>query len=337
MSCPAISVLLLLLLLPLSLQAQTERKNRNIFHRGWNTFNTVLDTVYARTKFDTTYIQRAHDRWTIKLNGVGSTQHYRMRDWSEDGPTLSVRSSFRATLGAHISYRGLGFGFAINPGKLSGRNADAQFRIASMGNAFGFEVIYSQAKSFRGYLKYADDSRADFSVGDLNQRMLAANVYYCFNRRKFSTAAAFSQSQIQRKSCGSFLIGASYTYSDLDIVPNKTIGKFNETEGHQLGVGAGYAYNWVFSHKWLISAACIPEIMVYNRMTSSGGGLEPVVAKMRFPDFAAWTRMSITKNWDRHFICLQGTVVSNFTYDGSERTSLNYVRFNGKLSYGIRF
>lgn len=309
----------------------------NFFQRTWNTFNHVLDEVDKRTKFDSTHIQPAHRGWTVKINGVGSVQYYRNHDWSNGDAQYNVRSSLRATLGAHISYRGLGFGFSINPGKLTGRNADAQFMLSSMGNAFGFELLYSQAKSFRGKIEYSDGTKDVFDVGDLSKRMVAANAYYSFNRRKFSSAAAFSQSQIQNKSCGSFLIGASYTYSLVDIVPNKSFGKYNQTESHQLGIGAGYAYNWVLPHKWLIHASCIPQIMVYNRLKSWAVGLDPVVAHMRFPDFAAWTRFSIVKNWSRHFFCLQGSFISNFMQNGDEKNNSIYLRFNGKLSYGIRF
>ena len=43
------------------------------------------------------------------------------------------------------------------------------------------------------------------------------NLYYIFNHKRFSYPAAFSQSTIQRRSCGSALCGIGYTQHTLSI------------------------------------------------------------------------------------------------------------------------
>ena len=40
--------------------------------------------------------------------------------------------------------------------------------------------------------------------------MLTLNAYYAFNGRRFSYPAVFSQSWMQKRSCGSLMLGASF-------------------------------------------------------------------------------------------------------------------------------
>jgi hypothetical protein len=98
------------------------------------------------------------------------------------------------------------------------------------------------------------------------------NVYYIFNHGRFSYPAAFSQSTIQKISCGSWLAGVGYTRHSLEFDHNSLQTLINEKMGPQaveldsalmfdnvryydVSLSGGYAYNWVFAKNCLFCAS----------------------------------------------------------------------------------
>jgi hypothetical protein len=99
-----------------------------------------------------------------------------------------------------------------------------------------------------------------------------ANIYYIFNHGRFSYPAAFSQSTIQKISCGSWLAGVGYTRHSLDFdsdqlqnlidsklgkqtIPVDSGLRVDEVRYYDLSISGGYAYNWVFAKNWLLGSS----------------------------------------------------------------------------------
>ena len=87
-------------------------------------------------------------------------------------------------------------------------------------------------------------NRRKMKIGSISQKTLNLNFYYAFNYCKSSFPAAFSQSYIQKRSAGSWMIGASFDGS-------KTKVKGMTIRLNELALGAGYGYNLVPSAKVL--------------------------------------------------------------------------------------
>ena len=143
----------------------------------------------------------------------------------------------RGTLSMAVAYRGLGLGLAVNPAKLAGKNQDFEFNLNSYSNRYGFDVVYLSSKTFHGHQEVGG-SEIDIHKGEISQKALNLNFYYAFNYRKFSFPAAFSQSYIQKRSAGSWMVGASFDGS-------KTKVKGMTIRLNELALGAGYGYNLV--------------------------------------------------------------------------------------------
>jgi hypothetical protein len=101
---------------------------------------------------------------------------------------------------------------------------------------------------------------------------LTLDGYYLFNGKRFSYAAAYDQSVIQKRSASSLMAGLMYYHSsiaydegtDADfILFMNDIGKMKQS---QLSIGAGYAYNLVPCKGLLISTFFMPMVTVYNRI-----------------------------------------------------------------------
>lgn len=57
----------------------------------------------------------------------------------------------------------------------------------------------------------------DISYDGLTASIKGFNIYYIFNHNRFSYPAAFSQSTVQRRSCGSPMVGIGYTKHTLSV------------------------------------------------------------------------------------------------------------------------
>ena len=103
-------------------------------------------------------------------------------------------------------------------------------------------------------------------------RSVYINGYYVFNGRRYSQAAAYNQSVIQRRSAGSLLVGATWYQSSLDYSDYKNFAfmllshDIGKIKVHQANLGVGYGYNWVPLRGLVVNAMVMPTFSVYNRV-----------------------------------------------------------------------
>ena len=243
-------------------QARMQRYDRLLF-RG----DSLLAAKYNKIKYDTAYIARPDARWTVKLTGVLSgadMQTVTKTDALER--RTHVMADCRGTFSVAAAYRGLGLSLSVNPAKLAGKNKDYEFNLNSYSNRYGFDVVYLSSKTFHGH-RYVDGKRVDVGRGQVSQNALNLNFYYAFNSRRFSFPAAFSQSYVQKRSAGSWMIGASFDGSKTEM-KDMTI-RLNE-----FAVGGGYAYNLVVHRHWLFHLSALPTV-TYIPMTTPRPGFQP--------------------------------------------------------------
>ena len=67
------------------------------------------------------------------------------------------------------------------------------------------------------FAKYNDGHSINVGLDDVKQTRLNGNVFYFFNHRKYSHAAAYSYSKYQLRSAGSWVLGVSLIRTDIDI------------------------------------------------------------------------------------------------------------------------
>ena len=179
---------------------------QNLFQR----VDSTLTANYRKGNIDTNYISRPMTKWTLKARynlsgtkieaeGVENGRHFRSELTADNKSTLSVA----------VSYLGFSVSAALNPAKLMGKYNDYEVNINSYGNRFGWDFIYQDARNFTGWHDHEGVGRIELPADMLSVKTLNLNAYYAFNGRRFSYPAAFSQSYIQRRSAGSFLLAAS--------------------------------------------------------------------------------------------------------------------------------
>lgn len=289
----------------------------------------------AKTKYDTLYISKPRQRWTIKLRGnvSGSALHSTGKN---NGTEFSTKldAEMKATLGGSVSYRGLTMGLALNPQKLAGKNKDLEFNLNSYSNRMGIDLVYLDANTFKGETQHGSD-KMRISAGDVRQKMLTASAYYAFNHRRFSFPAAFTQSQLQLHSCGTWMAGASLI-----------AGKMNSRRGiigydtaadmslFHLAIGFGYAYNFVTSHNWLIHISAMPQLVVLERNKTTVGD-ERKSTPFRFPNITNVGRMSLVHFHQNRFYGFSA-VINLWNLGDYDTLRMENVKWRVRLFYGFR-
>lgn len=320
----------------IKIQKRLARYDRQVF-RG----DSLLAANYHKVKYDTAYIGRPDARWTIKYRGNLSGADMRTTSVTDGVQNRSrVTADCRGTLSMAVAYRGLGLGVAVNPAKFAGKCKDFEYNLNSYSNRYGFDVVFLSSKTYHGY-KAADAERIDIHKGQISQNALNLNFYYAFNYRRFSFPAAFSQSYIQKRSTGSWMIGASFDGSKTEL-SDMTI-RLNE-----FAVGAGYAYNLVaFSH-WLFHLSALPTVTVYShdytktKTTADDGNDQTATNTIRhdmkyhFPSAIITGRAAAVYSWRNKFA--GATAVYNYSVAGDEdHLQVRRNKWRVRMLFGFRF
>ena len=320
----------------IKIQKRLARYDRQLF-RG----DSLLAANYHKVQYDTAYIGRPDARWTIKYRGNLSGADMRTTSVTDGVQNRSrVTADCRGTLSMAVAYRGLGLGVAVNPAKFAGKCKDFEYNLNSYSNRYGFDVVFLSSKTYHGY-KAADVERIDIHKGQISQNALNLNFYYAFNYRRFSFPAAFSQSYIQKRSTGSWMIGASFDGSKTEL-SDMTI-RLNE-----FAVGAGYAYNLVIARHWLCHLSALPTMTMYSHdytktLTSADEDNAPSATstmrhdmKYHFPSAIITGRGAVVYSWRNKFA--GATAVYNYSVAGDEdHLQVRRNKWRVRMFFGFRF
>lgn len=303
--------------------------------------DSILAAKYKKVRFDTNYISRPDARWTIKFRGNLSGTDMQTTTVTQGVENRThVMADCRGTLSMAVAYRGLAAGVAVNPAKLAGKSKDFEFNLNSYSNRYGFDVVYLASKTYHGHQEMGGE-RIDIDRGQVSQKALNLNFYYAFNHRRFSFPAAFSQSYIQRRSAGSWMVGASFDGSKTTL-GNTTI-RLNE-----FAVGAGYGYNLVARPHWLFHLSALPTLTVYSHdytkqtqpQDASDEDAEPTTErtnmKYHFPSAIVTCRGAVVYSWRNKF--MGARAIYNYSVAGDDdHLQVMRNKWRVRAFFGFRF
>lgn len=301
---------------------------QSILHRA----DSILSEYYFRDDgIDTSYVVRPQEKWTLsaKMNVSGTTLE---SEGVEQGMHFKskLHADNKATVSIGVNYLGLGLSLAVNPAKLSGKYSDLEIGFRSYGRRFGFDVVYQDAKNFKGWHDHEGMPRIYLSDDIIHVKTLNVNAFYVFNSKKFSYPAAFSQSYIQRRSAGGFMLALSGQgqRANLEGKNQMNLKMFN------IGIGAGYGYNFVPGRGWLLHISSLPTFIVYSK-TSLSFDAEKIPLNYHFPEVIITGRGAVVKQWRRTY--LGTSMLFNFTNVGYKKNlELHNIKWDIQAFFGIR-
>lgn len=313
------------------LMMRLRKVDRQLF-RG----DSLLARNYRKVSFDTAYIARPDGRWTVKLRtNISGAKLETVAAGGTERRETEVRSEYRGTVSVAVAYRGLGLGLALNPAKLAGKNKDYEFNLNSYSNRYGFDVIYMESNTYHG-TQTVGSQRYDVDKGSISQKALNVNFYYAFNGRRFSFPAAFSQSYVQRRSAGSWMIGASFDGARTTIEGDEQTGRRRtKIKTNELAIGAGYAYNLVVGKHWLFHLSALPTYTIYSHDNMSVDGVRTNMKHVLGSGIITG-RSAVLYNWRNKFA--GATVVYNYSIAGKkDPLRVQRDKWRMRVFFGFRF
>ena len=300
-------------------------------HRLNHWVDSVLTIGYFKGDIDTTYVTRPKTKWTIaaRLN-VSGAKLETMGVTSGQKFNSEITADYKSTLSVGVSYLGFSLSAALNPAKLMGKYRDFELNFNSYGRRFGYDIIFQDAHNFTGWHDMEGMDRIELPANMLSVRTLNLNGFYIFNGRRFSFPAAFTQSYLQRRSAGSFLVAVS------GMGQHTTLKWEQETQIKMtnIGIGGGYGYNYVPSQDWLLHISATPTFIVYSN-TSMTFGDSRVPLHYHFPEAIITGRGAVVRQLGNKFFGM--SMVFNFTNIGNEEDlALHNIKWRIRMFYGLR-
>lgn len=255
----------------------TREENYHQEH-GSKFLHKIYELVKTFSVVDTDYVEPQHYNYTFMLQNTNSYELYQLRN--ETGGKIVFAPEPAYKLGPYFGWRWIFLGYTIDLAHLNDNNGRLDFNLSLYSNQIGIDLFYRKSgNSYRinsiTFEKPYDTSAMSGKRFDgFRTSVKGFNIYYIFNHQKFSYPAAYSQSTVQRRSCGSLIAGIGYTKHKLNI----DWLKLDDMIKHRLGdaysseiidttivtskvdytdysVSTGYAYNWVFAHNWLLDVS----------------------------------------------------------------------------------
>lgn len=186
-------------------------------------FKKVRDTFVG---MDTAYCEKSANKFGIEL--MDKMQQERVDFSSPDGHRFSTSSRFSNRVGPYFGYKGFyaGATFDLFMSKAKDRseitiNLNSQLcNVELIRRRTGGDFRINEFKMHRGTDVYDMTSALlDRNIGDyFTNKLTGINVNFFTNHRRYSNPAGFSRSTIQKRSAGSWILGAGYTQQKMHFV-----------------------------------------------------------------------------------------------------------------------
>lgn len=239
-----------------------------------HSFQDDLDTNYIHTFYEQMNARLYLSRKFTNLGIVGTNT-------SNGERRLDYEPNSTVNLGVGFTYKGftlnLGYGFSfLNEEEGRGETTYLDLQTHKYGRKYALDLF---AQLYRGmYLSNAEAYEARYSDDyylrpDIGISMFGAGYMRVLNHERFSYAASLVQSEYQKQSAGSFLIGGKLILfgaeSDSSMVPNWSSDSLFESfkgvqqmSAIQLGPGIGYAHTFVLRQHWFLTLSLELNLML---------------------------------------------------------------------------
>ncbi|WP_225444030.1 DUF4421 domain-containing protein [Echinicola arenosa] len=231
-------------------------------------FFLVHLTVLAQSfSSDSSYYQRFPGEVTSRFYFSRKYTGVDIKDRLGEIGELNYRPNSTLNMGIGTSYHAfnlnlaLGFGF-LNPDVGKGDTKYLDLQVHAYPNNFAIDLFGQFYKGFHlkqeGYLTQEGENY--YYRPDMKVREVGASVKYVFNGKKFSYRAAFLQTEWQKKSAGSLLVGfelyGGVAKGDSTLIPSSLMinpeRDFDKMGFFEFGPNVGYAYTLVIDQHYFI-------------------------------------------------------------------------------------
>ena len=189
---------------------------------------------------------------------------------------VDLQSDPSTSIGAYATYLAVSVGYDINISNLFGgvKHARSRYRFGFDCSLLGVEMYWENNDVGTKLKRFGPYTDLNIPFDGIKIGSWGIDAYYFFNHKKYSQAAAFNFSKIQRRSQGSLYAGISIYAQDYDfdfsslnedmlsLLPDYWPNYHYKVKTHNYGLRVGYGYNWVVGRNWIVCGSFSPTIGV---------------------------------------------------------------------------
>jgi hypothetical protein len=273
---------------------------------------------------DTTYYRSF--KGTIIVRAYLSRTYLQDKFQPPDGlEKMNFHANKPVSFGVGLTYRSLSFNFSkglnfLKSDKTKGKTNSTDLQVHLYKRKW---VIDALAQFYKGFYLSPKGLAAplgqDYYIRpDMGVQLVGASVNRVLNDQRFCYGAGLSQNAWQRKSAGSFLLGAEAFYiasnGDSALVPKTVDSTYNANNIHkihlfEIGPGVGYAYTLVIQeHLFFIGSLNASLNLRYSREIGNGIRDDKVGVS---PNFLFRLGAGYTTRWWSLNLTWLGTTISS--------------------------
>jgi hypothetical protein len=304
--------------------------------------------------YDTSYYVSLRDKLTLYTYGISKFSQFELYNSTTD-KYLSYQPNTRFNLGLGFSYKWLGLSTSFNfrfinsddeiYGETSSYDIQADFYTRRM-------IIGANVQTYQGFY-WENTSEYDSLYTDADSFLIrpdivttniGLNFIYTFKNTRFSFKAAFSNTEWQKKSAGSWLAGGFASLygisADSSIVPPRARENFPSYYGvngfglFNIGASFGYTYTFVWRKKIFINATLMLGLMDQALLAEDTAG--NLVIASNHVSSQSHFRFAIGYNSEKQNFGISA-IASNFIVQNKSDNEFSYDYGRVYLFYARRF
>ena len=293
--------------------------------------------------YDTTYVVGTGYKFNAKVTTTTWTDAYRFE--LPNDKYIVMLSEPSVSAGLYVTYLAVSAGYDVNMSKIFGSQSKVRKRWRFGFNCmlFAAEVYYinnDAGSKIRRFGDKNDHMRYNVPFHGINSTTWGIDAYYFFNHKRYSEAASFNFSRIQKRSQGAFYTGFSIYTQKLDFdfrglphemmmqLPSSWKDYHYRVNTHNYAIRIGYGYNWVFHRRWVLGVSESPIIGIRKGFVNSD--IEKVSLSMYNR-----TKLSLVWNSGRWFFGATGKIEMALIND--KETTFASAVFSAEATFGFRF
>lgn len=306
-----------------------------VYDWGDRTFNS----------YDHDYVVGTGKNWKVMLKNYNWMESYMLMFSIHSRDMLHLRSDIYNDAGAYLSFMAVSVGYTAKLNSLFG-GADNErhnfnFNFTCSRFSANFDYTTTRGNTMITHIgSFHNKELLPYRFNDISHKSTSGDLYYFFNYRRYSQAAAYSFSKYQLKSAGTGILGFAFNHQRIDLDFHSLSPEMKEAlpgledEYHfrytDYGILGGYAYNWAIRPRtWLFNVTALPSIGYRHTYSySSEGRKDMLSSNIRL-------RLAFVYNHRALFASLTGR------FDGNLYFNSRYAFFNSieslSLIVGARF
>ena len=280
----------------------------------------------------------------LRQAGMSQENHLTYTDGSVEAySTTRLKGIIDKGIGMQVGYGKFTLGVNHKLGDRT-KSAKRDISFAYLSPSYALQLHYlgfRRPVEYEVGIKFEDDLDEPLASGETENPVkvtaFIADGAYALNRRDFAYSAVYKGNVIQRRSAGTFMLGAKFIQGMVEYDPDEDIsglmmGMTRQTT-LQASAGGGFSYNHVFLHRQpgadgtglrnlTMNITGIPMLTILNRFTStiqretSSGKKAPEKSVMNGKIRVNYVvRAGVIYSWDNFFVSVDGSYDS-FAYTG---------------------